>query len=133
MRGSRLLLIVGLLTGTMFASTDSSKDPGLLFYLSGDHGFNADFAAGGDAKPNFLKDGKILPGGAKGSYLQCGDTQLLSYWAPGNIYSQRGTLSFYWRSREPVGPTQFPIFRVGDGDHSGWDMGGLRIDCNGAG
>ena len=115
------------------AQTGAPKEPGLLFYLSGDHGFNADYAAGGDPKPNFLKDVKILPGGVKGSYLQCGDTQLLSYWAPGNIYSQRGTLSFYWRSREPVGPTQFPIFRVGYGDHSSWDMVWLRIDYNGHG
>ena len=56
---------------------------------------------------------------------------MLSYWAPGNIYAQRGTLSFYWRSREPVGKTEFPVFRVGYGDHSSWDMVWLRIDYNG--
>jgi Concanavalin A-like lectin/glucanases superfamily len=133
MRGLRLLLLVCLLTGTINAATELTKEPGLLFYLSGDHGFNADYAAGGDPKPNFLKDVKILPGGVKGSYLQCGDNQLLSYWAPGNIYSQRGTLSFDWRSREPVGKTEFPIFRVGYGDHSSWDMVWLRIDYNGHG
>jgi hypothetical protein len=127
------LLSLCLLTGTMLAATEPSKEPGLLFYLSGDHGFNADYAAGGDPAPNFLKDVKILPNGAKGSYLQCGDNQLLSYWAPGNIYSQRGTLSFDWRSREPVGKTEFPIFRVGYGDHSSWDMVWLRIDYNGHG
>ncbi len=74
-----------------------------------------------------------MPGGAKGSYLQCGNDQLLSYWAPGNIYSQRGTLSFYWRSRDPMDATEFPIFRVGYGDHSSWDMVWLRIDYNGHG
>ena len=111
----------------------STKEPGLLFYLSGDHGFRADYAAGGIAEPNFLKDVKILSGGAKGSYLQCGNDQLLSYWAPGNIYSQRGTLSFYWRSRDPVDATEFPVFRVGYGDHSSWDMVWLRIDYNGHG
>ena len=42
-------------------------------------------------------------------------------------------MSFYWRSREPVGPTPFPIFRVGYGDHSSWDMVWLRIDYNGRG
>jgi len=52
---------------------------------------------------------------------------------PGNIYSQRGTLSFDWRSRTPVGKTEFPIFRVGYGDHSSWDMVWLRIDYNGHG
>jgi hypothetical protein len=110
-----------------------SAQPGLLFYLSGDHGFNADYAASGNAAPNFLSDVKILPGGAKGSYLQCGNNQLLSYWAPGNIYAQRGTLSFYWRSRDPVDETAFPIFRVGYADHSSWDQVWLRIDYNGHG
>lgn len=107
--------------------------PGLLFYLSGEHGFRADVAANGKADPNFLKDVKILPGGAKGNYLQCGNDQLLSYWAPGNIYAQRGTLSFFWRSRMPVDETEFPVFRVGFGDHSSWDMVWLRIDYNGHG
>src|ERR1700727_1440376 len=58
-------------------SARTNPDPGLLFYLSGDNGFKADFAAGGNPEPNFLYDVKILPGGAKGSYLQCGDNQLL--------------------------------------------------------
>jgi len=57
----------------------------------------------------------------------------LCWWAPGNIYSQRGTLSFFWRSRYPVGPTAFPVFRVGFADHSSWDMVWLRIDYNGHG
>ena len=113
--------------------TAPSMEPGLLFYLSGDHGFNADYAAGGVPAPNYLSDVKILPGGAKGSYLQCGNNQLLSYWAPGNIYAQRGTLSFYWRSRDPVDQTEFPIFRVGYADHSSWDQVWLRIDYNGHG
>ena len=45
--------------------------------------------------------------------------------------AQRGTLAFFWRSREPVGPTAFPLFRVGYADHSSWDMVWLRIDYNG--
>ena len=128
-----LLLLFGLITGAAIATAQPSNEPGLLFYLSGDHGFNADYAAGGNPAPNFLNDVKILPGGAKGSYLQCGNNQLLSYWAPGNIYAQRGTLSFYWRSRDPVDETEFPIFRVGYADHSSWDMVWLRIDYNGHG
>ncbi len=115
------------------SSETASKEPGLLFYLSADHGPNADFAAGGQTAPNFYSDVKILPGGAKGSYLQCGNNQLLSYWAPGNIYSRRGTLSFYWRSHDPVDETAFPIFRVGYADHSSWDQVWLRIDYNGHG
>ena len=111
----------------------ASQEPGLLFYLSGDHGFNADYAASGKAAPNFNSDVKILPGGVKGSYLQCGNNQLLSYWAPGNIYAQRGTLSFSWRSRDPVDETAFPIFRVAYADHTSWDQVWLRIDYNGHG
>lgn len=131
-----IVAAVGVLATCTAQQADSAAaahDPRLLFYLSGDHGFKADYAAGGNADPNFLYDVKILPGGAKGSYLQCGNNQLLSYWAPGNIYAQRGTLSFYWRSREPVDETEFPIFRVGYGDHSSWDMVWLRIDYNGHG
>src|SRR5580704_4160379 len=133
MRCLRPFLFVCLLTCTALAASEPSKEAGLLFYLSGDHGFSADYAAGGNPVPNFQKDVKVLPGGAKGSYIQCGNDQLLSYWAPGNIYSQRGTLSFFWRSRMPVDLTEFPIFRVGYGDHSSWDMVWLRIDYNGHG
>ncbi len=118
---------------TQPVSAPPAGDPGLLFYLSGEHGFHADVSAGGTPEPNYLKDVKTRPGGAHGSYLQCGNDQLLSYWAPGNIYSQRGTLSFYWRSRETVDETEFPVFRVGYGDHSSWDMVWLRIDYNGHG
>ncbi len=57
----------------------------------------------------------------------------MSYWAPGNIYAQRGTLSFFWRSREQAGVTPFPVFRVGYADHTSWDMVWLRIDWNGKG
>src|SRR6202789_3482364 len=137
-----LLLVCTLLTpAVLFAAPQAAdapaaapdhasghaKEPGLLFYLSADHGFNADYAAGGDPAPNYISDVKILPGGAKGSYIQSGNNQLLSYWAPGNIYAQRGTISFYWRSRDPVDETEFPIFRVGYADHSSWDMVWLRI------
>lgn len=122
----------GLMAGQaekMFIPVES----GLLFYLSGNKEFSADFAAGGQVLPNFLKDVSIIPQGAKGAGFMAEDNQLMSYWAPGNIYAQRGTISFYWRSRYPVGPTPFPIFRVGYADHSSWDMVWLRIDYNGSG
>ncbi len=119
-----------LLTALLAASILRAAEPGLLFHLSGDKGFTADFAAG-DPEPNFLKDVKIVRDGAKGAAFECAGTQLMAYRAPGNIHAQRGTLAFYWRSREPVGPTAFPIFRVGYADHSSWDMVWLRIDYNG--
>jgi hypothetical protein len=120
-------------TVSLLPPNPHATEPGLLFYLSGDQSFNADYAAGGNPVPNYVKDVKIAPNGVHGSYIECGDTQLLSYWAPGNIYSQRGTLSFFWRSRTPVDQTEFPIFRVGYADHSSWDMVWLRIDWNGHG
>jgi hypothetical protein len=120
------------LPGARAADVPSSS-PGLLFYVSGDHGTTADVAAPGTAEPSFVNDVTTIPDGAKGPALQCADLQRLAWWAPGNIYAQRGTLSFFWRSRYPVGPTQFPVFRVGFGDHSSWDMVWLRIDYNGHG
>jgi hypothetical protein len=116
---------------TIAAGGQAPKDQGLLFYLSGDRGVTADVASGGDPQPNFSSGVQVIQDGAKGPGLQCAHTQLLSYWAPGNIYAERGTLSFFWRSREPVGPTPFPLFRVGYADHSSWDMVWLRIDYNG--
>src|SRR5262245_58242890 len=128
---SGLLLLALFLPGAT-SLAQSTREPGLLFYLSADHGLRADYAAGA-ADPNFASDVRVIPGGAKGPGIECGNTQLLSYRAPGNIYAQRGTLSFFWRSRDPVGPTPFPIFRVGYADHSSWDMVWLRIDYNGDG
>jgi hypothetical protein len=120
-------------TTSILPPNPHASEPGLLFYLSGDNGFNADYAAGGNPVPNYQRDVKILPNGVSGSYLQCGNNQLLSYWAPGNINAQRGTLAFFWRSRDPLDETEFPVFRVGFADHSSWDMVWLRIDWNGHG
>jgi hypothetical protein len=120
-------------TASVLPPNPHASEPGLLFYLSGDQDLNADYAAGGNPVPNYVKDVKILPGGVHGSYIQCGNAQLLSYWAPGNIYAQRGTLSFFWRSRTPLDETEFPVFRVAYADHSSWDMVWMRIDWNGHG
>jgi hypothetical protein len=115
------------------ARSRAASEPGLLFFVSGDREFVADYSRGGTPEPTFVSDVRIVPDGARGSAIQCGHTQLLAYRAPGNIYAARGTLSLFWRSREPVGATPFPVFRVGYADHSSWDMVWLRIDYNGAG
>lgn len=148
-----LLIIIYLLTGSFafpLASQQSSQpvegkiagqpvlasgngEMGLLFLLSGSKGLIADYASGGQVNPNFLKDLSVIPDGAKGPGIRAEDSQLLTYWAPGNIFAQRGTLSFFWRSRYPVGQSPFPIFRVSYADHSSWDMVWLRIDYNGSG
>jgi hypothetical protein len=109
-----------------------AADDGLLFHLTGDKGLNADVAAG-EAAPNFADKVKIKTDPAHGAYIEAAGDETLSWMAPGNIYAQRGTLSFYWRARDPVGPTAFPLFRVGYADHTSWDMTWLRIDWNGKG
>lgn len=122
--------IPGLMAGQPVNLKSSS---GLLFYLSGSNDFRADFSANGHTNPNFLKDVAVISSGASGHGFQADDDQLFSYWAPGNIFAQRGTISFFWRSRYATGSTPFPIFRVSYADHSSWDMTWLRIDYNGAG
>jgi len=131
----RILLALAASSLALHAAPASapSTQPGLLFYLSADQGTTPDYSAASTKEPNFSKEITLIKDGAKGPALSCGNTQLLSYWAPGNIYAQRGTLSLFWRSRYPVGPTEFPIFRVGYADHSSWDMVWLRIDYNGHG
>ena len=105
---------------------------GLLFRLSADKSLAAD-VAGGDPVPNFADHAKIVPNGLKGGAVSADDEVVLAWKAAGNIYAQRGTLSFFWRSRYPVGMAPFPIFRVGFADHTSWDMAWLRIDWNGSG
>ena len=54
--GFLLFLLLSVISGATFAVAQSPSEPGLLFYLSGDQGFSADYAAGGNPTPNFLKD-----------------------------------------------------------------------------
>ncbi len=136
-RSCCLLLSLGLgltaLAPLSAATAESPGSPGLLFYVSGEKGTTADFSAAGTPAPTYESEITSIPDGAKGKALSCSDLEKLAWRAPGNIYAQRGTLSFFWRSRYPVGPTEFPVFRVGYADHSSWDMVWLRIDYNGHG
>ncbi len=106
--------------------------PGLLFYLSADKNLDADYAKG-DTVPNFADHASVVPNGRIGGALSTEDNNVLSWNAPGNIFAQRGTVSFFWRSRYPVGRAPFVLFRVGFADHTSWDMTFLRIDYNGHG
>jgi hypothetical protein len=128
-----LISLLSLAAVASATAASPAPEPGLLFYLSADHGTTADFSAAGTPKPTYDFEVKPIGDGARNGGLECGNYQLLAYRAPGNMYAQRGTLSFFWRSRYPVGPTAFPIFRVGYGDHSSWDMVFLRVDYNGHG
>src|SRR5688572_21593766 len=79
--------LAGFLAGQA-TNVSKSPEPGLLFYLSGEKKFTADFAAGGQNLPNFLRDVKAITNGVSGSAFEASDNQLMSYWAPGNIYAQ---------------------------------------------
>jgi hypothetical protein len=127
-----VFLCLLLFNFTSLAKAESGFEPGLLFSLTGNNGLIADYSLGG-AEPNFIRGIDIINDGAFGKAFKCADNQLMAYNAPGNIYAERGTLSFFWRSREPLGKTPFPIFRVSYSDHSSWDFIWLRIDYNGHG
>ena len=134
-----LTCAIGVSAPPVSGQTPASGAPGLLFSVSADHGLNADVAAGG-AAPVFADLVSVKPGGPEvqnangaGHYIEAATDQVLAWSAPGNIYAQRGTLSFYWRARDPIGETEFPIFRVGYANHTSWDMVFLRIDWNGHG
>ena len=108
-----------------------TKD-GLLFNLSGSQ-YSAEIAEG-NYKPLFCEGIDKLSEPASGGFLRVGrENSRYSFCAPGNIYTQRGTLCFFWRSVYPLGPTEFPIFRVSYADHTSWDTGWMRIDYNGWG
>ena len=128
---NKLSIFVVLFICTTLAAFGQDKES-LLFYLSGENGSSADYAIGAST-PNFISNISITEDGAVGKALRCGLKQRLAYKAPGNIYSKRGTLAFWWRAYQPYGETEFPIFRVSFADHSSWDMCWLRIDYNGGG
>ena len=112
--------------------TFGKDDPSLLYYLSGET-INADVSAPGKGRPNVLDRVNTFDGGVQGRALKAHFRNVWSYLAPGNIWSERGTVAFWWRSSEPVTETEFPIWRVSFYDHTSWDMVWMRIDWNGHG
>ena len=113
------------------APAQPAPETGLLFYLSGDKGFTADFAKG-SPEPSMLNDVTIVKDGAKGSaFSNPNFTQLFAYESPGNMYAERGTFSFFWRPRDPVGKTPFHIVQGGFTDGSDIQCNWMRIDYNG--
>ncbi len=129
LRGASLLALACLANTT---TARAAPADGLLFHAPLDRDFTAT-QAGGDAVPNFQSDVAIVPDGAQGGAGRWADGGYVAWNAPGNIYAQRGTLAFFWRSHTPVGEAPFVIFRAGAADHSSWDMAFLRIDWNGHG
>lgn len=130
------LFLTGLLPAMLLSQQAQAQklpdDANLLFYQSCDNTLKADIHKG-KGQPNFVAEVTQITDGAQGKAFHCGDSQLLTYWAPGNIYSQRGTFSMYWRSGQELTDIEFPIWRVAYADHSSWDMVWMRIDYNGSG
>ena len=116
-------------------SVASDQIPGLLFHLSGDgpgDGFTADFA-NGDPEPAYLKEISLISDGAHGRAFSAPSAidKIIAYPAPGNLYTQRGTLSFFFRNQFPVGDTPFKLFYASYVLQSSLDMTWLRVDYNG--
>ncbi len=133
MRRPSLTTLFALAATTLAWPLSAAPDTsGLLFRASLDKGTTAETARG-DAVPNFRSGITIVPDGAIGGAARWADDGYVAWKAPGNMRAERGTLSFFWRSREPVGEAPFSIFRAGFADHSSWDMAFLRIDWNGHG
>lgn len=109
-----------------------AEPTGLLFRVSADRSLDAEVASG-DPVPNFRSGVEVVPDGAIGGAARWAHEGYVAWKAPGNIRATRGTLSFFWRPRDPLGEAPFAIFRVGFADHSSWDMAFLRIDWNGHG
>jgi hypothetical protein len=114
------------------ATARAQDEDGLLFAVSADDGGTAQIADG-EAQPIFARGLSTVPDGAQGAALSLDDDLALAWSAPGNIQAQRGTLSFFLRTRTPLGGAPVTLFRVGAADGTSWDMSWLRIDWNGAG
>ncbi len=124
--------IFSLLAAALFPALAASAadEPGLLFHLSGDHGFTADYARG-NPEPTMLNDIAIVKDGAKGvGFSNPNFTQLFAYESPGNMYAERGTFAFFWRPRDPVGTTPFHIVQGGFSNGSDIQCNWMRIDYN---
>ena len=131
-RKAALAVCASLLALATVPAANAADNSGLLFYLSANKSLTADVAKG-EAVPNFNTKVDLVGTGFSGGAFATADDNVLSWKAPGNIYAQRGTMSFFWRSRTPVGRAPFVLFRVGYADHTSWDMVWLRIDYNGHG
>ncbi|MBI0475368.1 LamG domain-containing protein [Sphingomonas sp. MA1305] len=124
--------LLALATALAAATPAAAQTDGLLFRMSADKDLTAE-VAGGAAVPNFRSNVGVVPDGAIGGAARWADDGYVAWSAPGNMIAQRGTLSFFWRPRAPLGEAPFVIFRAGFADHTSWDMAFLRIDWNGHG
>lgn len=123
---------LALVSGFYAAFASGNDDRSLLFHLSGES-VTADWSASGKPFPNILDNVSTIEDGVQGKAVRAHFRNAWSYPAPGNIWSERGTVAFWWRSSDLINETEFPIMRVSYYDHTSWDMVWMRIDWNGHG
>ena len=112
----RFLMTVALLMLLMTTACMAQTDH-LLFRASFDEALTAE-VANGDPEPVWARGGtKIVEDGQQDSCAAVPDGGSLSYEAPGNVYWERGTLSFWWRCDDAVGQTEFTVASLGSFYH----------------
>ncbi len=92
-------------------STAAEGENPLLFYASFDRNALAEQAFG-DETPLVNQNLKILREGRKGGALILDSDSILSYDAPGNLYAERGTVTFWWKLDDPLDEVPFSIVRI---------------------
>ncbi|MEW5978693.1 MAG: LamG-like jellyroll fold domain-containing protein [Acidobacteriota bacterium] len=114
--------LVFLLLGLSPTEKGVSANAGVLplFHASYDKTVLADEAVGDEA-PLANQNLKIVREGKRGGALYLDSGSLLTYDAARNLYAERGTLAFWWKLDEPLGPFPFSIVQVSKAQHSGRD------------
>ena len=103
-----LSAIFPVAAGEEFLAEDGASP---LFYASFERRVLADQAEG-EAAPLGNRKVRIDRHGRQGKALFLDWGALLSFAAAGNVYSEQGTLSFWWRLDEPPGKIPFSIVRI---------------------
>ena len=106
-----LLLLPAILPAASAQESPAEGSAPPLFYASFDNRVLADQAEG-DAAPLGNRGVSIARRGRQGRALFLDWGAQLSFAAPGNIYAEQGTLSFWWQLDEPPGETPFSIIRI---------------------
>lgn len=105
------LLLSAILPAASSAESLAEGSASPLFVASFEKRVLADQAEG-DAAPLGNQGVRIARRGRQGRALFLDWGALLSFAAAGNVYSEQGTLSFWWQLDEPPGKTPFSIIRI---------------------
>ncbi|MFN8005848.1 MAG: LamG-like jellyroll fold domain-containing protein [Terriglobia bacterium] len=112
------------------SALQADEDSSLLFYASFDKNVVAD-AAFGDDTPLVSQSARIVREGRKDRAVYIDNDGMISYDAPGNVYAERGTISFWWKLDEPLGATPFSILRVSFAQQVSWDYAFVHLFWSG--